>query len=152
MLVQDLMQPEVFTVRPDDLVDRAFFLIHYEKIRHLPVVERGTVVGIVSDRDLYKTLGPKRGGGPVMKSPDGPTLEVIPRKVRHIMRRGVITVAPGDPVTKAASMMARRKIGALPVVRGRRLIGILSATDVLAAVARRGLGEPEGGRAAARTG
>ena len=68
MLVKDLMQDEVFTVRPDDQVDRAFFLIHYEKIRHLPVLEKGKVTGIVSDRDLYKTLGPKRGRGPVMKS------------------------------------------------------------------------------------
>lgn len=143
MLVKDLMQAEVFTIRPDDLVDRAFFLIHYEKVRHLPVVEKGLVVGIVSDRDLYKTLGPKKGRGPLMKSGSGPELEVIPRKVRHIMRRGVITIASQDPVTKAASIMARRKIGALPVVNGRRLIGIITATDVLAMVAKRGLGTVE---------
>jgi len=144
MLVKDLMQDEVFTIRPDDLVDRAFFLIHYEKVRHLPVVEKGAVVGIVSDRDLYKTLGPKKGRGPLMKSGPGPELEVIPRKVRHIMRRGVITIAPADPVTKAASIMARRKIGALPVVNGRRLIGIVTATDVLAMVAKLGLGTVAG--------
>lgn len=136
MTVKELMQDEVFTVRPDDPVDRAFFLIHYEKVRHLPVVQKNKVVGIVSDRDLYKTLGPKRGHGPVMKSGDGPGLEVIPRQVRHIMRRGVVTTAPEDPVTKAAAIMSRRKIGALPVVEAGRLVGIITATDLLAALAK----------------
>ena len=59
MRVKDLMQSKVFTVDPEEKVDRVFYLLHYERIRHLPVVERGKVVGIVSDRDLYKALGPR---------------------------------------------------------------------------------------------
>ena len=59
MRVEDLMTTKVFTVEQHDLIDRVFFLIHYEKIRHLPVVEKGKVIGILSDRDLYKVLGPK---------------------------------------------------------------------------------------------
>ncbi len=136
MKVRDLMQPEVFTVKPNDMVDRAFFLIHYEKIRHLPVVERNRVVGIVSDRDLYKALGPRSRKGPVQASKDRTTLYVLPRKVRHIMRRGVITIDPEDFASKAASMMARKKIGALPVVSKGRLVGIITATDLLNAFAR----------------
>lgn len=137
MKVKDLMKTEVFTVEPNDTVDRVFFLIHYEKIRHLPVVEKRRVVGIVSDRDLYKALGPKsRRGSVVDKTKTGTQLYVIPRRVRHIMRRGVITIAPDAPAAEAAALMARRKIGALPVVKGDRLTGIITSTDLLKAFAR----------------
>jgi len=137
MFVQDLMQAEVFTVEPNDPIDRVFFLIHYEKIRHLPVVEKGRVVGIVSDRDLYKALGPRSRKGPVSAAQDKTSLYVLPRKVRHIMRRGVITIEPDSPAAKAAAMMVRRKIGALPVINRRnRLIGIITSTDLLNAFAK----------------
>lgn len=136
MKVRELMQPSVYTVRPDDMIDRVFFLLHYEKIRHLPVMEKKKVVGIVTDRDLYKALGPKsRSQG--MEQAEGETaLHVIPRKVRSIMRRGVITIGPEEDAAKAATMMARKKIGALPVTQGDELVGIITATDILLAFAR----------------
>lgn len=136
MQVRDLMQRSVFTVEPDDPVDRVFFLLHYEKIRHLPVVEDERVVGIVSDRDLYKALGPKSRSTSVTRSKNETLLHVIPRKVRHIMRRGVITITAGASVADAAGLMAARKIGALPVVEGTKLVGIVTSTDLLAALAR----------------
>jgi len=137
MKVEDLMQKAVFTVDADDTVDRVFFLLHYEKIRHLPVLEEGLVAGIVSDRDLYKALGPKSQGGSVIQTgrSNESVLYVIPRKVRHIMRRGVVTIEPGEDAAKAARMMARKKIGALPVVRGDKLVGIITSTDILTAFA-----------------
>jgi acetoin utilization protein AcuB len=136
MRVKDLMHTAVFTVGPQDPVDRVFFLIHYEKIRHLPVVEKGQVVGIVSDRDLYKALGPRSRSRMVTEGADSSSLYVIPKKARHIMRRGVITIEPDDFASRAASLMARRKVGALPVVKNGRLVGIITATDLLAAFAR----------------
>jgi acetoin utilization protein AcuB len=136
MRVKDLMHTAVFTVSPQDPVDRVFFLIHYEKIRHLPVVEKGQVVGIVSDRDLYKALGPRSRSRMVTEGADRSQLYVIPKKARHIMRRGVITIEPEDFASRAASLMARRKVGALPVVQNGRLVGIITATDLLAAFAR----------------
>lgn len=138
MTVRDFMQTSVFTVEPDDLIDRVFFLLHYEKIRHLPVVDdKGAIVGIVSDRDLYKALGPKSRSKLVHRGgPQESQLQVIPRKVRHIMRRGVFTAAPDDPAAKAATMMAAKKIGALPVVENGALIGIVTATDILLEFAR----------------
>lgn len=138
MTVQDLMKRQVFTVTTEDPVDRVFFLLHYEKIRHLPVLDRGRVVGIVSDRDLYKAIGPRSRRRAVESSPDGTALYVLPRKVRHIMKRGVLTIAPGANAADAAAMMAQKKIGALPVVRGNRLVGIVTATDLLAAFGKYG--------------
>lgn len=134
MRVEDLMTSKVFTVEQHDLIDRVFFLIHYERIRHLPVVEKGKVIGIVSDRDLYKALGPKSNSNAI-EAPTGTgtaELHVIPKKVQHIMHRGVITVNPDTYASEAAAIMADNKIGALPVVdKDNKLVGILSSTDIL---------------------
>ena len=136
MRVEDLMTKKVYTVEPQDMIDRVFFLIHYEKVRHLPVVEKGKVVGIVSDRDLYKALGPKSNSNSIAS--EGTTeLHVLPKKVAHIMHRGVITVQTDTYASKAASLMAENKIGALPVVDNKnKLVGILSATDILQVFAK----------------
>lgn len=114
MRVKELMTSKVFTVEQQDLIDRAFFLIHYEKIRHLPVVKKGKVIGIVSDRDLYKALGPKNNSNVIEAG--ATELHVAPRIVRNIMRRGVLTVIPDTHASEAAAIMADSKVGALPVV------------------------------------
>lgn len=154
MRVRDLMQREVFTVAPDDPVDRLFFLLHYEKIRHVPVLDKGEVVGIVSDRDLYKALGPRSRSRSIGRRQEGTVLYVIPRKVRHLMRRGIISIGPDEDAGKAAAMMGRRKIGALPVVRDRTLVGIVTSTDLLLAFSRlrRMLEKAEKAVAATRSG
>lgn len=134
MRVEELMTTKVFVVEQDDYIDRVFFLIHYESIRHLPVVEKGKVIGIVSDRDLYKALGPKSNSSAIEETTGTNTTElhVVPKKVRHIMRRGVITVKRGTSAADAAALMADNRIGALPVVdKDNKLVGILSATDIL---------------------
>ncbi|WP_340123066.1 CBS domain-containing protein [Methylobacter svalbardensis] len=134
MRVEDLMTSKVFTVEQHDLIDRVFFLIHYERIRHLPVVEKGKVIGIVSDRDLYKALGPKSNSQAIEATTGTGTTElhVVPKKVQHIMHRGVITVNRDTYASEAAALMAEHKIGALPVVdKDNKLVGILSSTDIL---------------------
>lgn len=137
MHVEELMTTKVFTVEPNDLIDRIFFLIHYEKIRHIPVLEKGKLVGIVSDRDLYKALGPKSNSKVVEANKDGHHLHITPQKVTHIMHRGVITVKPETPASEAAAIMADNRIGALPVLdKDQNLVGILSATDILKVFAK----------------
>ena len=131
MQVKELMTPKVFTVTPNDMIDRVFFLIHYEKLRHLPVVEKGKVVGIISDRDMYKALGPKSNSKVIEANQDNTELHVVSKKVRHIMKRGIISVTPETLASKAASLMAEHRIGALPVVKNNKLVGILTSTDIL---------------------
>jgi acetoin utilization protein AcuB len=129
MRVEELMTAKVFTVEQHDLIDRVFFLIHYEKIRHLPVVEKGKVIGIVSDRDLYKVLGPRNNSNVIEGTSE---LHVVHKKVQNIMHRGVITIQPDAYVSEAAAIMTANRIGALPVVdKGNKLLGIISATDIL---------------------
>jgi len=131
MRVSDVMTSKVFTVDPNDLIDRVFFLIHYEKIRHLPVLEKGKLIGIVSDRDLYKALGPKSNSNVVQTNKDNSQLHVVSQKVAHIMHRGVYTVTPSTRLSEAAHLMAENRIGSLPVVEGDKLIGIVTTTDIL---------------------
>jgi acetoin utilization protein AcuB len=132
MRVAELMHSKVFTVEEDALIERVFFLMHYEKIRHIPVVNRKSeVIGIVSDRDLYKALGPKNNSNVIEESGDKAAMHVVPQKVRHIMHRAVVTINPNEQVTDAAAIMAKHRIGALPVVKDGKLTGIVTATDLL---------------------
>lgn len=131
MRVEELMTTKVFTVDQHDLIDRVFFLINYEKVRHIPVVDKGKVIGMVSDRDMYKALGPKSNSNAVENNKTGTELHVVPKKVQNIMRRGVISISPDALASEAAGLMADHKIGALPVLKDGKLVGIVSATDIL---------------------
>jgi len=131
MRVEELMTSHVFTVEPHDLIDRVFFLIHYEKVRHIPVIEKGKVIGMVSDRDMYKALGPKSNSNAIEANKTGTELHVIPKKVQNIMRRGVVSITPDTLASDAAATMAEHKIGAIPVIQDDKLVGILSSNDIL---------------------
>ena len=130
MKVKELMTKAMFTVSPEDSVDKVFILFHFENIRHLPVMEKGKLMGIVSDRDLKKVLGSRTK---ISVGETGTTVTLSARKVKNIMRRGVLTIGPEQRAADAAAIMAKRKIGALPVVKKDKLVGILTATDILKA-------------------
>ncbi len=91
-------------------------MIHHEKVRHLPVVEKGKVIGIVSDRDMYKALDPKSNSNAIESNKSGTELHVIPKKVQNIMLRKVISAAPDTLASDAAALKAEHKIGALSVI------------------------------------
>lgn len=130
MKVKELMSKKLTTVSPNDKLDRVFFLYNFENFRHLPVLEKNKLVGIISDRDLKKILGPKKT---IVEKPDGTTVQLSTRKVKNIMRRNVVTIEPEQRAADAAAIMAKKKIGALPVVHKNKLVGIITATDILKA-------------------
>lgn len=80
---------------------------------------------------MYKALGPKSNSSALENNKTGTELHVIPKKVKNIMRRGVISIAPDAHASQAAALMVDHKIGALPVVKEGKLVGIISATDIL---------------------
>lgn len=131
MKVKDLMSKKVFTVGPEDMLDKVFFLFNFEAIRHLPVVEKNKLVGVLSDRDLKKIMGPRKKV--VTDKDTGTQFTVHARRVRTIMHRGVMTIGPDEQAADAAAIMAKRKIGCLPVVKKDKLVGIITATDILRA-------------------
>ena len=130
MKVKELMSTKLTTVNPNDKLDMVFFLYNFENLRHLPVLEKNKLVGIISDRDLKKILGPKKT---FIKNPDGTFTHLSSRRVKNIMRRNVTTIEPEQRAADAAAIMAKKKIGALPVVHKNKLVGIITATDILKA-------------------
>ncbi len=127
MLVQDIMQAELITILPETTLPEALRLVQRRGVRHLPVVENGNLVGIVSDRDL------KRAMPSAATSLSAQELNYLLDRVKvgEFMTRGVITIAPMFPVEEAARIMVTEKISALPVTEGGRLVGIVTETDVL---------------------
>jgi len=135
MLVKDVMKSPVLTVGPEATLEEAFNFLLEKGIRHLPVVEEGRLVGIVTDRDIrLATSG---------LNPKGPCPGSTP--VREVMTRGVVTADPLDPVEEAARVMRERKIGCLPVLEEELLVGIVTGIDLLDALLKlTGVTEPSG--------
>ena len=120
--VSQLMATDLFTVRPDDLIDLAASVMEWKHIRHVPVEDdEGRLVGLVSHRDLLRLLS----HGLLSKQPQ-------PVAVKEVMKRDLVTVAPDTLTLEALKIMRRLKVGCLPVVEQGRLIGIVTAYDFLA--------------------
>ena len=132
MRVREVMTENVSTVPADTPAEQAWSLMKTERIHHLVVTDRRRIVGVLSDRD---------GGGPATALRDGKTVE-------DVMTRHVVTIPDDATVRQAANMMRGRTIGCLPVVRGNKLVGIVTTSDLLDVV---GGGADRPARASRRT-
>ncbi len=128
MLVQNWMTRNPTTIEADTPFLEARLILKEKKIRHLPVLDRGRLIGVVSDRDLKEA------------APSGATtLDVYElnyllakMKVRDLINRDPITIKPTNSVEKAAQMMHDHKIGCLPVVDDAgALVGLITETELL---------------------
>ena len=134
MYVRDVMSREVRTIERNDKLLAADQLIETERVRHLPVVdEQGMVVGILSQRDLFHS-GLLRAIGYGTHGRER-LLEGLP--VKEVMTTEVVTTTADTRIADAAKLMVDRKIGCLPVVEGRTLVGIVTETDFVALAQRR---------------
>jgi acetoin utilization protein AcuB len=129
MKVGDVMTKHPAVVDLDTPVRVAADLMRSKAIRHLPVVDAGAhVLGIVTDRDLrhaafLPALAEQTGLAPHrVKAP----------RVRDVMTWSVVTTHADTELVQAALTMFQRRIGSLPVVADRRLVGILTERDVFA--------------------
>lgn len=124
MQLREVMTPNPITVRPESDYLAAIALMRAGKFRHLPVVDgEGRLVGLITAHDLAAI----RVGAPDSKTiTSGGTLV----HVEEVMRREVITASPDYPLEEAARLMIEQRIGCLPVVENRQIIGILTDTDV----------------------
>jgi CBS domain-containing protein/gamma-glutamylcysteine synthetase len=123
--VGQFMATDLFTLRPDDLVDLAASLMDWRHIRHVPVEnEDGHLVGLVTHRGLLRLLS--RGS----TSPNGTSMTV-----REIMKENPTSVRSTTPTLEAIELMRCSKIGCLPVVDDGQLVGIVTSYDFLTATA-----------------
>ncbi|HLO09915.1 MAG TPA: CBS domain-containing protein [Desulfobacteria bacterium] len=124
MLVGKRMTRNPKTVSPDDPLSFAAGILREGRFHHLPVVEGGRLVGILSDTDLrnvsYAATPAEGEAGPAGYL-----------NVREAMRTEVWSVTPDDSVEDALLILAREKFGALPVLSGDRLVGIITRADLL---------------------
>lgn len=125
------MKHPVITVKPQDSARHAREVMEKHRINQLPVVVDGRLVGIVTDRDLRDVFPSvfESPGASGRRSKAGTDPATIP--LEDVMTRKVLTLAPGAFVADAARLMRRERIGALPIVDGQRLVGILTRSDVL---------------------
>jgi CBS domain-containing protein len=125
--VKEVMTKEVSTLGRNDTLDIADNLMTLERIRHLPVLDEGRVVGVVSQRDLFRSaLAAALGYGE-----KGQTMLMRTLRVKEVMHEPAITISPEATAKEATRLMIENKIGCLPVVEGRTLVGILTETDIL---------------------
>jgi CBS domain-containing protein len=127
MLVRDLMQDNVVALEASDTLDLADDIMRLGRIRHLPVIHADYVVGILSQRDLYRAaissllqLG---------RAEEQRFLAKVP--VRAVMTPTPLVTTPDASIRSAVRVMLERKIGCLPVIENGRLVGLLSETDCL---------------------
>jgi acetoin utilization protein AcuB len=132
MLVRDLMQADVATLKAHDHLDLADDIMRLGRIRHMPVVDGDRVVGIVSQRDLFRAAISS-----VLRLRPAAEREWLAKiAVREVMSTEVISVTPDTTIRTAVGRMIEKRIGCLPVVENGRLVGLLSETDCLGHLAK----------------
>ena len=132
MEVRELMTGGPLTVSPDTAVIHARELMARERIRHLPVVDHGALVGIVTDRDIRLCLPSQATSLSVGEM----NYQLSRLPVTTIMSAPVVTVGPDDDVADAARLLLNRDIGGLPVMWAGHVLGILTKSDIVRAYAR----------------
>jgi acetoin utilization protein AcuB len=125
--VRDLMSAEVTTLRRADTFEIADGVMTMGRIRHLPILEDAKVVGVVSQRDLFRSAL----GAALAFRMHRPDELMRGLDVGDIMSGPAVTIGPDAPVQEAARTMWEKRIGCLPVVEEGRLVGILTETDIL---------------------
>lgn len=119
------MAVDLFTVRPEDILDLAASLMHWKHVRHVPVEDdAGHLIGIVSHRDLLELFALGKITGPA---------QLV---VGDVMKTDLITVAPETSALEALELMRERRIGCLPVIKDDKLVGLVTAYDFLTVSAK----------------
>jgi len=146
--VADWMSEGVLAVETFDSISIARQLMAKHRINQLPVLDNDVLVGIVTDRDLrdaYPTSMMIHRGKEIDEFADTVTVE-------EVMSHDVFTVRPDTPLKKAVGLLRRHRIGSLPVVKDRNLVGIITRSDILDFVlSGSGLESPPGANRRANT-
>lgn len=133
MHVEQWMTIDPLTVEPHDSVALARALLKVHQINQLPVTLNGRLVGIVTDHDLRDAMGAMCSAVEASGNPPTRRCSVGDIAVEAVMTANAITVEPQEAMERAAVLMRRERIGALPVVHRGKLMGIVTRTDVLRA-------------------
>jgi CBS domain-containing protein len=126
-VVSEIMMGSPVTVSSDATLNFVNDVISLGRIRHVPVVENGKLVGLLSERDLIGAAANRIFG---LKQKSRSAL-LKTELVKNVMKKRVITVAPDTPIKEAARLMAEKKIGCVPVISEGTLVGLVTTTNIL---------------------
>jgi CBS domain-containing membrane protein len=132
MTVRDLMTEGPVTITPQNTALEAWDCMRDGDFRHLPVVDSDELVGLVTERDLMRS-GAFDDGEPLPMASIRAMLRSY--SIEQVMARTVETAEPDDSLSEAGLKMLENKFGCLPIVEGRRLVGILTEADFVRHVA-----------------
>ena len=121
------MSSPSITVTSEDSLQSAIDLLAKHNIRELPVVENGSLIGIVTDRDL-RQVSPSY---PLFRDQQEIQYHLRNIKVASAMTADPLVVSPKTPLVEAAKLLHAYRIGSLPVVEKGKVVGIISVTDLL---------------------
>lgn len=130
MFVKDRMTPNPIYGSPEMAVTEAQEMMAENKIRHLPILENGQMVGLITQSSLRSALPSDISS--FSRFEISYTLSKV--KAGSIMIKDVITIEPDTPIEDAAQIMADRKLGAMPVLEDGKLVGIISGEDLFIAM------------------
>ncbi len=126
VFVADIMTDTVYTLQPSDSLSEARTLMHLAKIRHTPVTDdAGNFVGLITNRDLLACTISRLAG--IEESVQQELDTAI--SVLEVMQTNVACVKPNTPLKEAAELLYGKKLSCLPVLDGRKLVGILTEAD-----------------------
>ncbi|MBD1380146.1 acetoin utilization AcuB family protein [Metabacillus arenae] len=124
MIIEQIMQQDVVTLFPENTLEEAIKTMNSRHIRHLPIVSKdGLLAGILSDRDL-KDASPS-----IFELKD--RMNELKKPVSTIMKKDVITCHPLDFVEEISAVFYEHRIGCVPVIKHKKLVGIVTETDLL---------------------
>lgn len=132
-VVSDIMTTNVVTIREEDNLELIEGEMQSFRFRHMPVVDEGKLVGVVTHRDLLRASASVFDPGQAQK-----TAAIRAQFfVADLMTRNPITVQPTTPIGQAAKLMNDHKIGCLPVTDDHgTLVGIVTSADMVSLVAK----------------
>jgi CBS domain-containing protein len=131
--VRDFMAKSPQVLGRNDRLDLAEDIMTMGRIRHLPILDDGELVGIISQRDMFRSAAAAALG--FVEDTQRALIQTI--RIKDIMTENVVTISPEASVKDAARIMIDKKIGCLPVLERKKLIGIITETDILRYVVER---------------
>ncbi|WP_080844408.1 acetoin utilization AcuB family protein [Cytobacillus gottheilii] len=124
MLVEEIMKQDVTTLTKEHSIGDAVKIMSANKIRHLPIIDsQGQLIGLVTDRDI-------RDATPSIFETDQ-FMNTLQNPLHLIMQKDVITGHPLDLVAEVSAVLYEHRISCLPIIRNKRLVGIVTETDLL---------------------
>ena len=127
MVVRDIMATAITTLEESAHLIDAALILRRTGFRHLPIVSGDRLVGLITDRDVYRFA-------PSLLTDISPeeynrVFETTP--ISRVMTRDLITITPDAPIQQAVALLHGKKVGCLPVVEEDKLVGMVTVTDML---------------------